>query len=52
MDEYEAIMINEDGASWVVSAWGETLESAQLMAERGIQDLPGWTVTLTGDVRN
>lgn len=52
MREYEAIMISEDGAIWVVSAWGETFEAAQLMAERGIQDFPGWTVTLTGDVRN
>lgn len=52
MKEWEAIMIGPNGEHMVVSAWGETLEEATQKAGQTVkEDFPGWTVTLTGEVR-
>lgn len=52
MNEYEAIMIDEQGQHMIVSAWGASLDDATRRATETVtEDFPGWTVTLTGDSR-
>lgn len=52
MKHYEALMIGPMGETFRAVAYGETLVEAERMAARGIADMEGWSVVLSGDYYN